>query len=91
MARKWEYRHVFLRINLPKRTHLETLLPGYQRDSMVTGAKMRYWQVCLEQELNKLGEEGWELVSIDDSLRKGNTEDGYALFKRPLNGLIHRS
>lgn len=82
MAKKWEYLHAYVCIDLPKGTHLGTRLPEFQRSSMVTGGKFRYWQVCLEKELNKLGEDGWELVAIDEGLRTGNAEDGYALFKR---------
>lgn len=85
-VRKWEYRSAYIGINLPEGTDLETLFPGHEEENMVTGAKMRYWQECLEEELNKLGAEGWELISIYPSdICGGYCEDAYALLKRPLD------
>lgn len=79
---KWEYRSAYIDIGP---VALDTRSPGYD-GNMVTGAKIRYWQDCLERELNKFGAEGWELVSIHPGLDDGKCEDGDALFKRPLRG-----
>lgn len=40
----------------------------------------------LNEELNRLGEQGWELVSVvDTNLLKGETRDIVAFLKRPID------
>ena len=39
----------------------------------------------LNERLNELGEEGWELVSMfDTNMAQGQTRDVFAVLKRPL-------
>ena len=82
--KRWEYRSVYIGIDLPVGADMDSLVPGYTGTEMVTGGKTHCWQACLEKELNKLGAEGWELVAIQTGMAYGRGEDGYALFKRPV-------
>lgn len=77
---KWEYRSAYIDLGY---IDLEDFSPGYD-GNMETGCKIRYWQDCLENELNKFGADGWELVYISPALALGQGNDGDALFKRPL-------
>ena len=67
--KKWEYRIAYL----AHRGHESGHIPG-QLDK-------DYWEQDLEQELNKLGTEGWELVSFPADILTDSVE-GFALFKR---------
>ena len=76
---KWEYLSAYIATETPYCDPPDYVFPG-----LVTGAKVRPWQFALEAEINKLGAEGWELIFINPNLAQGEGDDGFALFKRPL-------
>ena len=48
------------------------------------GGQLTYlWQKKLQDELDKIGGKGWELVAITPEIISGESIDAYALFKRP--------
>lgn len=66
---QWEYKVEYIP------TH------GHDQYADIMTGKFVY-EVDLEKHLNKLGEEGWELIQIPAGLIGGECADGYALFKR---------
>lgn len=66
---KWEYKIDYLAHRGQEAGHI----PGHP--------DKEYWVQDLEQELNKLGAEGWELVSFPADILTDSV-DGFALFKR---------
>lgn len=67
--KRFEYKHKYLAIFPPSK---EDDPHGHFRSAM------------LEEELNRLGAKGWELVTISPGLLDGEYLDGYAVFKRRL-------
>ena len=73
---KWEYRTAYL-------AHCgqgSGYVPGTNLDKEL-------WEQDLERALNKLGEDGWELVSFPSNILIDHVE-GYALFKRPKENCL---
>ena len=70
--KKWEYRLVYIAHG------------GQDSDERSDKNPNRMlWEEEIENQLNMLGEEGWELFSFpDDILNTYEYSDGYALFKR---------
>ena len=55
---------------------------GDKRTPFTPGTETRcLWELDLEKALNKLGADGWEVVSFPGYLLRGSV-DGYALLKR---------
>lgn len=42
------------------------------------------WEVIIEEQMNELGKEGWELVQFPAGVISGLCADGYAVFKRKI-------
>lgn len=72
---KWEYKNAYVAIIIPEGKSLFDL----QTDRCL-------WEVLLDEELNRYGAEGWEIVSIPQSLLCCNALDGFVLFRRPKEG-----
>lgn len=72
---KWEYKSVYIAI---------ISQDGSSTDKLVEqGYEFRYlWQELLQEELNRYGTYGWELVSIPEKLMEGEASDGFVIFKR---------
>lgn len=66
---KWEYKVAYI-------AHR-----GGDEKKRVNGEYVALWQIDIERELNKLGNDGWEVVNFPTELFDQRV-DGYALFKR---------
>lgn len=73
---KWEYRHQYIAL---VGENLDSILPVSER---MDTEKNYVWERSIEKELQKYGNDGWELVYIEPRLINGDGLDGYALFKR---------
>ena len=69
---KWEYKNAYIAI-----------IPPEGKTLLDLQANRCLWEVLLEEELNRYGAEGWEIISISQQLLQGNGLDGFVLFKRP--------
>ena len=79
----WEYKIEYIAIFPPQfpqeqGTWRQALLPKEERG--------RYgdfwWQKAVTEQLDKFGEQGWEVVSIPQKLIEGECLDGFVLLKR---------
>ena len=57
-------------------------LAAHGHDRLAEGTFKYIFEVDIERQLNKLGEDGWEVVSISDGLIQGLEATGYTLLKR---------
>lgn len=61
--------------------YMTLTIPG---KGLILGGKIN--AQALTEHLNKLGSQGWELVSaFDTNMRDGSTRDVLAILKRPIN------
>lgn len=76
---QWEYKSEYIALLFSEGEAPEDLIKPYGRPNLYL------WQKKLQDELNKHGSEGWELVSIDGGLFAGKI-DFFAVFKRQKEG-----
>lgn len=84
----WEYKHeyvaIFCGFDDEGNDLWDALIPPEKRGNRPT---CDYgWQVSLLDQLDRLGTDGWEVVSIPEGLVQGEAAGGFVLLKRLKRG-----
>ena len=82
---KWEYKSLIIDLHSEPANATKDLL-AYHIQILPDGTKegRAWYHSALEEELNKLGQEGWELVAATPEIMFGTDSAGCFLFKRPI-------
>lgn len=82
---KWEYKSLFTDLHDNPANANQDLL-AYNIQILPDGSKegRAWYHSALEAELNKLGQDGWELVAATPDIMLGADSAGCFLFKRPI-------
>ena len=75
--KQWEYRSEFIALLYSDNETPDDFILPYG------GPITNLWQKKLLDALNKIGDEGWELVTISPEIISGESLCSFALFKRP--------
>lgn len=76
---KWEYKTKFIALLFNETEDAKDFIGHREKQFSYL------WEKKLQAELNKIGDEGWEIVTIEAGLINGEAVCGYALLKRPKN------